>query len=154
MGVHVGAAAPDFCLKDSDMKDVKLSDYRGRNVVLLFFPLAFTGVCTKELCSIRDEFQEYQNLDAEILAISIDSPFTLARFKSEQHYNFPLLSDFNKEVSKTYNAYYNSFMEMNGVAKRAAFVIDKNGIIRYAEILEDAHELPDFKKVKETLQSL
>jgi peroxiredoxin len=154
MGIHVGQAAPDFCLKSSEMNDVKLSDYRGRNVVLLFFPLAFTGVCTKELCSIRDEFQEYQDLDTEILAISIDSPFTLARFKSEQHYNFPLLSDFNKEVSKKYEAYYNSFMEMNGVAKRAAFVIDKSGIVRYAEVLEDAHDLPDFKKVKETLQSL
>jgi len=154
MALQKGQAAPDFTLKDSDMKAIKLSDYRGKNVVLLFFPLAFTGVCTKELCGIRDQLEDYKNLNAEVLAISIDSPFTLARFKEDQKYNFPLLSDFNKEVSKQYDAFYNSFMDMNGVAKRAAFVIDKAGIIQYAEVLEDAHDLPDFEAVNNTLQNI
>jgi len=120
-----------------------------------FFPLAFTGVCTTELCTMRDDIASYNNLDAEILAVSVDSLFTLEKFKAEQNLNFPLLSDFNKNVSRAYGALYEDFvLDMKGVSKRSAFVIDKIGTVQYAEVLESAGDLPNFSAVKETLSSL
>ncbi len=155
MSVTIGNSAPDFTLTSDEKQSVSLSDYKGKNVVLLFFPLAFTGVCTKELCNTRDDIAFYQNLDAQVLAISVDSPFTLEKFKAEQNLNFPLLSDFNKEVSTSYGSIYEDFvLGMRGVSKRSAFVIDKEGIVRYAEVLENAGELPNFDAVKEQLSSL
>jgi peroxiredoxin len=155
MSLQIGDKAPDFTLKASDKSDVSLSNYAGKNVVVLFFPLAFTGVCTTELCSIRDNKADYEALDAEVLAISVDSLFTLDKFKSEQGYNFPLLSDWNKETAKAYGALYDEFvLGMKGVAKRSAFVVDKDGIIRYAEVLENAGELPNFAAINETLKSI
>lgn len=155
MAVQVGDKAPGFTLYSSEKKEVSLEDFQGQNVVLLFFPLAFTGVCTTELCSIRDNIGDYEKLDAQILAISVDSLFTLGKFKEEQSYNFPLLSDFNKEVARSYNALYEEFvLGMQGVAKRSAFVIDKEGDIRYAEVLESAGDIPNFNAVKETLSGL
>ena len=122
---------------------------------MLFFPLAFTGVCTTELCSIRDNKGDYESLNAEVLAISVDSLFTLDKFKSEQGYNFPLLSDWNKDVSASYGALYDEFvLGMKGVSKRSAFVVDKEGKIRYAEVLENAGELPNFAAINETLKQL
>lgn len=154
--LQTGDKAPDFTLRASDKSLVKLSDYRGKhNVVLLFFPLAFTGVCTKELCLMRDSLSDYQGLDAQVLAVSVDSLFTLDRWKQEQQFNFPLLSDFNKTVSKKYDTLYKDFVfEMKGVAKRSAFVIDRDGTIRYAEVLDNAGDLPNFDAIKTTLQSL
>ena len=155
MAVTVGEKAPNFTLPTTDKSQVSLSNYEGKNVVLLFFPLAFTGVCTKELCSMRDDIGSYQNLDAEILAVSVDSPFTLGKFKEEQNLNFPLLSDFNKTASRAYGALYEEFvLGMRGVSKRSAFVIDKDGKVRYAEVLETATDLPDFEAVKSTLTEL
>lgn len=155
MAIQTGQQAPEFTLRDSDKQEVKLGDYKGRNVVLLFFPLAFTGVCTAELCSLRDNMTTYNNLDAQVLAISVDSLFTLDKFKKEQGFNFPLLSDFNKEVSAAYGSLYENFvLDMKGVSKRSAFVLDKEGVVRYAEVLEDAGKIPDFEKIQETLQSL
>lgn len=154
MSVKVGDVAPDFTLMSSEKEQVKLSSYEGKNVVLLFFPLAFTGVCTTELCNMRDDIASYNNLDAEIIGVSVDSFFTLEKFKAEQKLNFTLVSDFNKEVSRSYGAFYEEFFGMKGVSKRSAFVIDKTGKIQYAEVLEDAGELPNFEKVKETLTSL
>ena len=152
--LSIGDKAPEFTLYSSDKAEISLSDYRGKNVVILFFPLAFTGVCTKELCGIRDNMNVYASLDAEILAISVDSLFTLEQFKAREGYNFQLLSDFNKEVSRAYGALYESFvLGMKGVSKRSAFVVDKNGIIKYAEVLEDAGQLPDFEKIQESLKS-
>jgi glutaredoxin-dependent peroxiredoxin len=150
-----GDKAPDFALRASDKSLVKLSEQRGKNVVLLFFPFAFTGVCTKELCQMRDSLADYEQLDAQVLAVSVDSPFTLAQWKEEQGFNFPLLSDFNKTVSKKYDTIYKEFsMGLKGVSKRSAFVIDKQGTIRYAEVLENAGEIPDFDAVKQILQSI
>lgn len=147
--------APDFTLYSDEKKEVSLSDYTGKNVVLLFFPLAFTGVCTQELCSMRDDIASYNDLNAEVLAVSVDSPFVLEKFKQEQGFNFPLLSDFNTEVSRAYGSIYEDFvMDMHGVSKRSAFVIDGNGKIQYAEVLDNAGEVPDFEQVKETLRSL
>ena len=150
-----GDKAPDFALRASDKSLVKLSEQRGKNVVLLFFPFAFTGVCTKELCQMRDSLADYEKLDAQILAVSVDSPYTLAKWKEEQGFNFPLLSDFNKTASKKYDTIYKEFgMGLKGVSKRSAFVIDKQGMIRYAEVLENAGEIPDFNAVKQTLQAI
>lgn len=155
MTLKTGDKAPSFTLRNSETNEVSLSDYAGKNVIILFFPLAFTGVCTTELCTMRDNMSMYQDLDAQIVAISVDSPFTLAKFKEEQTLNFPLLSDFNKEVSRAYGSLYEDFvLDMKGVSKRAAFVVDSNGIIRYAEVLENAGELPNFAILKETLVSL
>ncbi len=155
MSLQIGDKAPNFTLKASDKSDVSLSSYAGKNVVVLFFPLAFTGVCTTELCSIRDNKADYESLGAEVLAISVDSLFTLGKFKEIEGYNFPLLSDWNKDTAKAYGALYDEFvLGMKGVAKRSAFVVDKDGIIRYAEVLENAGELPNFAAINETLKSI
>lgn len=155
MAIKVGDKAPDFTLNSENLVEISLSGLQGKPVVLLFFPLAFTGVCTAELCSMRDDISTYNKLDAQILAISVDSPFSLKEFKAQQNFNFPLLSDFNREVAAQYGALYEMFVKgLKGVAKRAAFVIDKEGIIRYAEVLESAADLPNFDAVKETLASL
>lgn len=154
MSLQIGSKAPNFALKDTDGNEVSLESMRGSNVVVLFFPLAFTGVCTKELCMIRDTMKEYETLDANVVAISVDSFFTLNEFKKRENYNFPLLSDFNKEASTAYGALYEDFFGYNGVSKRSAFVVDKEGVIRYAEVLDVAKELPNFDAVKQTLASL
>lgn len=155
MSVTVGSVAPEFTLKNSDGQDISLSSFKGqKNVVVLFFPLAFTGVCTTELCSTRDSLAIYNSLNAEVLAISVDSFFTLKHFKEANQLNFNLLSDFNKDTAKAYGALYDEFFGMLGVAKRSAFVVDKEGIIRYAEVLEAAKDLPDFNAIQETLKGL
>lgn len=151
----IGDKAPEFTLRASDKSQVNLKDYQGKNVVLLFFPLAFTGVCTKELCMLRDGIAAYEKLDAQILAVSVDSLYVLNKWKEEQKFNFPLLSDFNRTVCKKYDTQYKDFVfEMKGVAKRSAFVIDKQGIIRYAEVLDNAGDMPNFDAVKKTLETL
>jgi len=150
-----GQLAPDFSLFDSDKKKITLSDHRGSNVVLLFFPQAFTGVCTEELCAVRDSLHVYETLNAKVFGISVDSVFTLAKYKEEQGYNFPLLSDFNKEVSMAYGSIYETWIfDMKGVSRRSAFVIDREGVIRYAEVLDNPGLQPDFNAIKQTLGSL
>ncbi len=151
----IGTTAPDFSLFDNAKKKVSLSDFKGKNVILLFFPQAFTSVCTDELCSVRDNMHFYQDLDAQILGISVDSVFTLDKYSNDQQYNFPLLSDFNKEVSRAYDSLYDTWIfDMKGVSKRSAFVIDKDGVIRYAEVLDNPGLQPDFNAIKNTLASL
>ena len=155
MSVQVGQMAPDFTLKNTDMQDVTLSSFRGqKNVVLLFVPLAFTGVCTTELCSVRDTLNNYANLNAEVFGISVDSPFSQKAWKEKEQLNFALLSDFNRQAVKAYDAMYDELIGLQGVAKRAAFVIDKEGKVRYAEVLESARNLPNFDQINATLQSL
>lgn len=155
MAIKVGDNAPDFTLNSEALEEISLSGLQGKPVVILFFPLAFTGVCTTELCSMRDDIATYNKVDAQILAISVDSPFALKEFKAQQNLNFPLLSDFNKEVSGKYGSLYAEFVKgLKGVSKRSAFVIDKGGIVRYAEVLESAGDLPNFDAIKETLASL
>ncbi len=153
MSLPIGQPAPQFTLISSDLKETSLSDYKGRKVVLHFFPMAFTGTCTTQLCTLRDNFGFYEGMNAEVLAVSVDSPFTLAKFKEENHYQFPLLSDFNKTVSENYGAIYNEFVfGLKGVSKRAAFVIDEDQNIIYAEVLESAGDLPDFEAIEEKLK--
>jgi peroxiredoxin len=155
MNLQKGDLAPDFTLPTSDKKTYTLSENRDKNTVILFFPLAFTGVCTTELCSIRDNYHVYEKLDANVVAISVDSFATLAKFKEVENYNFPLLSDFNKEAGEKYGVLYEVFaMGHKGVTKRSAFVVDKKGVIQYAEVLENAGELPNFAAIQETLSKL
>ena len=152
MKIEKGMNAPDFTLKNSEGKEITLSEtLKSKNVVLLFFPLAFTSVCTDELCRTRDNMKIYESLDAEVFGISVDSFFTLKEFKKSQNLNFQLLSDFNKRAAEKYGCLYDEFFGMKGVAKRSAFVIGKGGKIRYAEVLEDAGKLPDFKKLVNSL---
>jgi glutaredoxin-dependent peroxiredoxin len=155
MALKIGQPAPNFSLYDTEKNKVTLSEQKGKNVLLLFFPLAFTRVCTQELCSIRDDFDRYSNANATIFGISVDSFATLKKFKIEQKYNFTLLSDFNKEVSTLYECIYEDFIGwMKGVSKRSAFIIDQNGIIQYTEILEAAGELPNFEAINSKLEQL
>ena len=155
MTIKIGQLAPEFTLFDTTKNKINISDYKGKNVLLLFFPQAFTSVCTKELCAIRDDISRYNNTNAEVFGISVDSVFTLKKFKEDQQYNFTLLSDFNKEVSALYDALYTDWiLDMKGVAKRAAFIIDKKGIIQYAEVLEIAGSLPNFEAINKILEQL
>jgi len=152
MSLQPGQQAPPFTLYDSAKNKVSLEDVKGKKLVLLFFPLAFTSTCTKELCEIRDNIALYNNLDAEVIAISVDTLHTLAKFKEEQRLNFILLSDFNKDVSRAYDSIYELYnYDMKGVSKRAAFVIDREGRIQYAEVLENASHVPDFNAVRAAL---
>lgn len=151
--VEIGQPAPDFSLYDSDKNKITLSGLKGQKVLLLFFPAAFTGTCTKELCSVRDDISVYNDANATVFGISVDSVYSLAKYKVEQKLNFSLLSDFNKEVSTAYDCLYRTFSyEMKGVSKRSAFVIDRSGIVRYAEVLEKATDIPDFRLIQKTLE--
>jgi len=154
MALQVGDKAPDFKLVSSELKEVNLSDYNGRKLVIHFFPMAFTSTCTEQLCTMRDSFGYYSGMNADVVGISVDSPFTLAKFKEEQFYQFPLLSDFNKEASQSYQAFYEEFVfNLKGVAKRAAFVINEEGNIAYAEVLENAGDLPDYDAIKQAVSA-
>ncbi len=155
MALQVGQQAPDFSLFDTEKKDTALSNFKGRNVLLLFFPLAFTSTCTEELCSVRDHLKMYEGLNVQPVGISVDSLFALKAYKKEQNLNFPLLSDFNKEVSEAYGSLYETWgYRWKGVGKRSAFLIDKNGIIQYAEVLEDAGQIPDFSAIQGKIREL
>jgi peroxiredoxin len=155
MKITTGQAAPDFTLPDQDKNMVTLSALKDKNIVLLFFPAAFTGTCTKELCQTRDDIAFYNGVNAQVYGLSVDLPFSLNKFRAEQNINFPLLSDFNKEASNNYGSIYQDWiLGLKGVSKRSAFVIDKAGIVRYAEVLEDATKIPDFEAIKKILEAI
>ncbi|MFA6599048.1 MAG: redoxin domain-containing protein [Ignavibacteriaceae bacterium] len=156
MSITIGSIAPDFTLKDTNTEAVSLNSFRGKNVVLLFFPLANSGVCTKELCSMRDNMGRYSELNAQVLGVSVDSHFALKLWKETNQIDFPLLSDFNKEVAPAYGAFYDVFapgkLDYKGVAKRSAFVIDPDGVVKYAEVLESAGDEPNYEAIQEALK--
>ena len=155
MSAEINSKAPDFKLFNTTKKEISLSEQKGKNVVLLFFPLAFTSTCTAELCNVRDNYAMYNNLNAVVFGISGDSLFSLGKFKEEQKLNFDLLSDFNKDVSTAYGSIYELFgFGMKGVTKRSAFVIDKDGVIQHKEILENANEEPNYENIISTLKKL
>ena len=148
MSLQPGSATPQFTLYNTEKKQISLADFKGKKVILHFFPLAFTSVCTVQLCTTRDNFGYYEGLNAVVLGISVDSLFTLAKFKEENNLQFDLLSDFNKEVSAAYGALYSDWaFDMKGVSKRSAFVIDEEQNIVYAEVLESAGDLPNFEAI-------
>lgn len=155
MKINSGDTAPDFTLFSADKQEVTLSDQKGKNVVLLFFPLAFSGVCTDEVCQIRDGLTEYQKLNADVYGISVDSVYALDAFRKSNDLNFDLLSDFNKKTSTDYGVLHETFgYGMKGVSMRSAFVIDATGTVRYAEITENPGVLPNFDAIRATLNSL
>lgn len=156
MSIQKGQQAPDFSLFNTEKQKVNLAEHKGKNVVILFFPLAFTGVCTAELCNVRDNIAIYNNTNAEVFGVSVDSLFVLNKFKTEQNLNFSLLSDFNKEAAKAYGVLYDTFpaFEMMGVSKRAAFVVDKTGVVQYAEVCATPGDLPNFAAIQTVLEGL
>jgi peroxiredoxin len=154
MSATVGSKAPDFTLMNENREPVTLSSQKGHPVVLAFFPAAFSGVCTKELCTFRDSMAKLNNAKAQVYGISVDTFFTLAAFKKDQNLNFPLLSDFNKDVIRAYGAFNEDMIGLKGIAKRSTFVIDGDGIVRHAEVLDDARNEPNYDKVFDTLNKL
>jgi glutaredoxin-dependent peroxiredoxin len=158
MPIPVGSKAPDFTLKSkqaSGLVDVKLSDNFGKkNTVLLFFPAAFTGVCTQELCDITAGLSAYSGLNADVVGISIDTPFAQEAWAQKEKIGITLASDLNKEVIKKYNVVFPMLAGVGDTAARAAFVIDKGGVVRYSEQTPTPKDLPNFAKVKETLGQL
>jgi peroxiredoxin len=154
MSVDVGTKAPDFTLMNQDREAVTLSAQKGRPVVLAFFPAAFSSVCTKELCTFRDSLAKLNNAQAQVYGISVDTFFALKAFQDSQQLTFPLLSDFNKHAIRDYGVFNEDMIGLKGIAKRAVFVIDKDGVVRLAEVLEDARNEPDYGKVLSTVSSL
>ena len=155
MALKIGDVAPAFTLPNTKREPVSLESFKGKsNVVLLFVPLAFTGTCTAEFCEISAGLGAYQSLNAEVLGVSVDSPFSLGAWAEKEKITIPLLSDFNKEVSAAYGAQYADLLGLKGVAKRSAFVIDKGGVIRFASVSDDAKVLPDFAAIKACLAAL
>ena len=159
MSLKAGDTAPNFSLRNTNGESISLSDFRGKkNVVILFFPAVGTSVCEKELCSTRDGMKDYENLSAQVLAISVDGPFAQKLWTDKHQFNFPVLSDFNKEVSPAYGSFYDVWLpgkwDLKGVAKRSAFVVDKKGVIQYAEVLEVAGNEPNYTAIQDTLKKL
>jgi peroxiredoxin len=154
MSLNVGTPAPDFTLPNQDRETVALSAQRGHPVVLAFFPAAFSSVCTTELCTFRDRLAALNRVNAQVYGISVDTFFTLKAFQTDQGLTFPLLSDFNKEVIREYGVFNEDMIGMKGIAKRAVFVLDKEGIVRHAEVLEDARNEPDYEAAFSALSRL
>lgn len=154
MAIDVGSRAPDFTLMNHDRQPVTLSAWRGRPVVLAFFPAAFSAGCTKELCTFRDSVGKLNSAHAQLFGISVDTFFALKAFHDSQQLAFPLLSDFNKLVIRDYGVFNEDMVGLKGIAKRAVFVLDKDGIVRHREVLDDARQEPDFGKVFATLELL
>jgi len=154
MSIDVGNTAPDFTLVNHDRQKVTLSELRPSPVVLAFFPAAFSSVCQKEMCTFRDSMARLGKADAQVYGISVDTFFTLKAWQDQQQLNFPLLSDFNKEVIRDYGVFNEDMIGLKGIAKRAVFVIDKDGVVRHREVLEDARNEPNYEKVFSSLASL
>jgi peroxiredoxin len=155
MAAEVGSKAPDFALVNGERETVKLRDAIGSGtIVLAFFPGAFSGTCTKEMCAFRDSMSQLKGLNARVFGISTDTFFTLKAWGDQQKLGFPLLSDYNKEAIQAYGVVNPDMIGLKNIAKRAVLVIDKGGIIRYREVLEDARNEPDYDKLKQALAQL
>ena len=154
MSVDVGSTAPDFTLTNHDRQPVTLSAQRGKPVVLVFFPAAFSSVCTKELCTFRDSMAKLGQANAQVYGISVDTFFALKAFHDHEKLSFPLLSDFNKQVIREYGVFNEDMIGLKGIAKRAVFLIDKDGVVRHREVLDDARNEPDYEKVFSALAAL
>lgn len=157
MTVQIGDSLPDVTLKtvtEDGPRDVRLADYKGKPLVILFFPLTNTGVCEKELCSVRDDYSAYEGLGAQVVAISVDSPFAHKLWKEKQNFPFTLLSDFNKEAIRAFGNAHEELIGLKGVAKRSAFVADKEGKVVYAWVSDDPKQLPDFAGIKKALERI
>lgn len=154
MSADVGSKAPEFTLMNQDRQPVSLSAQRGTPVVLAFFPAAFSSVCTKELCTFRDSLARLNQAKAQVYGVSVDTFFTLKAFQDQQGLTFPLLSDFNKQAIRDYGVFNEDMIGLKGIAKRAVFVIDKDGVVRHKEVLDDARNEPDYDAVFKTVDAL
>jgi len=155
MALAVGTQAPDFKLYNTDKKEVSLGDFKGKNLVIQFFPAAFTGVCTAQMCSSRDDLSFFNGLNADVVGVSVDMVFSLGVFKQQNNINFDLLGDFNKEMVKAYDMYLENFaLGYHGVAKRGVVVVDGNGIVQYAETTANPGKQVNFAALKEALEKL
>ena len=158
MPLKVGDKAPDFALFDQDAKSVSLNDYIGNNIVLLFFPFANSSVCTTEMSRIRNNYEKYKDLNASVIGVSVDSHYALKMWSEKNNFKFTLLSDFNKEVSAKYDSLYDIFApgkyDYKGVSKRSAFIIDKEGKIKYLEICNSPGDQPDYNAIEKVLNKL
>jgi glutaredoxin-dependent peroxiredoxin len=154
MSVDVGSKAPDFTLMNQERQPVTLSQLKGKPVVLAFFPAAFSSVCEKELCTFRDSMGQLNKSNAQVLGISTDTFFSLKAFHDQQKFNFPLLSDFNKQVIREFGVFNEDMIGLKGIAKRAVFVLDSDGVVRHKEVLEDARNEPNYQKVLDSLSAL
>jgi peroxiredoxin len=156
MAVEVGQKAPEFTLHDSDREQRSLSEFQGKNVVLAFYPGAFTGVCTTEMCTFRDRMSDFNSLNAQVLGISVDGAFAQKVFSDQNNLNFPLLSDFSRTVVNQYDVALPNFAGMEGyvAAQRAVFVVDKEGVVRYRWIAPNPGVEPDYDEVKQALDGL
>ena len=155
MGIEVGAKAPDFVLPNQDRETVRLSDaVKTGPVVLAFLPGAFSSVCTTEMCNFRDSASELKKTGAQVLGVSTDTFFALKAWGDQQKFDFPLLSDYNKEVIRQYDVVNPDMIGLKDIAKRAVFVIDRSGVVRHREVLDDARNEPDYGKVRQALASL
>jgi peroxiredoxin len=155
MAVDVGSKAPDFTLVNQDRENVTLTQELGKGpVVLAFFPGAFSGTCTKELCTLRDTMSSFTKLNARVLGISTDTFFVLKAWGDQQKLGFPLLSDYNKEAIAKYGVVNPDMIGLKNIAKRAVFVVDRNGLVTYREVLEDARNEPDYRKLNEAIEKI
>jgi len=155
MAIAVGSKAPDFKLINTERKEITLKDFAGKTLVINFFPAAFTGVCTQQLCSNRDDLTFYNNLGAEVVGVSVDLPFSLGIFKAQQNINFDLLSDFNKDMIRAYDMYLENFtLGLKGVAKRGVVVVDTSGNIAYAEETANPGTQVNFEALKAALEKI
>jgi glutaredoxin-dependent peroxiredoxin len=157
MSVDVGSKAPDFTLKNEERQPVTLSEQRGHPVIIAFFPAAFSSVCTKELCMFRDSLGRLDKLSqghVRVYGISVDTFFTLKAFHDHEKLAFPLLSDFNKQAIRDYGVFNEDMIGLKGIAKRAVFLIDRDGIVRYREVLDDARNEPDYEKLYDAVARL
>jgi len=156
MSVDVGGKAPDFKLYDTDKKERSLSEFKGKNVVLAFYPGAFTGVCTKEMCNFRDSLSKFNSMNAQVLGISVDSPFSNKAFGEQNKVNFPLLSDYDRQTVKSYGIPLDNFAGMPGyvASKRSVFVVDKSGVVRYKWVSDNPGVEPNYEEVVKAVESL
>ena len=154
MSVDVGSNAPDFTLMNQERQPVTLSAQRGKPVVLAFFPAAFSSVCTKEMCTFQDALAQLNKTNAQVYGVSVDTFFTLKAFQEQQKLTFPLLSDFNKQVIRDYGVFNEDMIGLKGIARRAVFVLDKDGIVRHREVLDDARNEPNYDAVHKAIAAL
>jgi peroxiredoxin len=155
MSLSIGSKVPAFTVVDTEKQTITNETIKGQATLILFFPAAFTGVCTKELCSVRDDIAKYNSAKVNVIGISTDTIFTLGKYKEEQGLNFTLASDYNKEVCGAFGSQYVEFvLGMKGTAKRSAFLIDAEGVVKYAEVLESAGDIPNFEAINAAIENL
>lgn len=156
MSLKVGDKAPDFTLYDTDKKPRSLQEFAGKKTVLAFFPGAFSGTCTKEMCALRDSLSNLNSLNAQVVGVSVDAPFSNKAFAAQNNLQFPLLSDFSRSALKAYDIVHNDFSGLMGyaAAKRSVFILDKDSVIRYAWVSDNPGVEPNYEEITKALSAI